>query len=79
VAGSPSRLAVALGIRRPAEAEEAAGSHRPGVAEEVDTHLVVAEEVGSYQGEVAVDRSWTPSSVKLAGNERAYPNLRVGR
>jgi hypothetical protein len=38
----------------------------------------VAVEAGSYQGEVAVDRSWTPSSVKLAGNERAYPNLRVG-
>ena len=77
MADSPSRLAVALGNRHPAEG--AAGSHRPGVAAEVDTHLVVAEEVGSYQGEVAVDRSWTPSSVKLAGNERAYPNLRVGQ
>ena len=75
MADSPSRLAVVLGNHHQAEA----GSHRPGVAAKVDTHLVVAEEVGSYQGEVAVDRSWTPSSVKLAGNERAYPNLRVGQ
>jgi hypothetical protein len=39
-----------------AEAEEAAGTHRPE-AEEADTHRVEAEEAGSYQGEVAVDQS----------------------
>ena len=76
VVGSPSQLAVARGNHHRRAEEAAAGSHHPGVAEEADTHQVVAEEAGSYQGEVAVDRSWTPSSVKLAGNERAYTNLR---
>ena len=75
---SLSRLAAALDSHHRAEA---AGSHRLGAEEEADTRRVVAaaEEAGSYQGEVAVDRSWTPSSVKLAGNERAYTNLRTPR
>jgi len=55
---------------------EAADNRHP--AAEADNHRMEAAEAeaGSYQGEVAVDRSWTPSGVKLAGNERAYPNLR---
>lgn len=73
-ANSPRRAP--LDNRHLAEAEaEAAGNHHPG-EEEADIHRVEAEEAGSYQGAVAVDRSLTPSSVKLAGNERAYPNLR---
>jgi hypothetical protein len=56
---------VAAGSHRP-EMEEEAGSHRPEVEEEADTHRVEAEAAGSYQGAVAVDRSWTPSSDEIS-------------
>jgi hypothetical protein len=74
-AHNPRPAPVAAGTHHP-EAEVAAGNHHPEAEEEADIHRVEAEEAGSYQGAVAVDRSWTPSSVKLAGNERAYPILR---
>ena len=70
------QAAAPAGSHHPAGAEaEEADNRRPA---EADTHPAEAEAeaeaeaVGSYQGEVAVDRSWTPSGVKLAGNERAY-------
>jgi hypothetical protein len=69
--GNPHRLAEAAGNRH---LEAQADNHRMDAAAEVDSYQEV--EAGSYQEVVAVDRSWTPSSVKLAGNERAYPNLR---
>src|SRR5215207_3258005 len=81
-AGSPSRPAVAAGIHRPQAGsyqEAAPDSHHPEAEEEADTHRVEAEEAGSYQGAVAGDRTWTPSSDELAGNERAHPNLRDSR
>jgi hypothetical protein len=53
----------AAGNHRP-EAEEAADTHR--VEEEADTHRMEAEEEGSYQGAVAVDQSWTPSSDEIS-------------
>jgi hypothetical protein len=65
--GNPHRLVEAADNRHPA-AEGEADNHRMEAAAEA--------KAGSYQEVVAVDRSWTPSGVKLAGNERAYPNLR---
>jgi hypothetical protein len=50
------------GSHRP-EAEEAVDTHR---MEAVDTHRVEAEGAGSYQGAVAVDLSWTPSSDEIS-------------
>jgi hypothetical protein len=84
-AGSPSRPPAALRSHHPARPAvaldndhlaEAAGNphnHLPGAEAVADTHQVEAVGADSYQRDVAVDRSWTPSSQQLSWQRACLP------